>query len=116
MKARFGDKVVIMGFPCNQFGMQEPGSNDTIKAWCTKRGFIPNVGIMFEKVKVNGYGSSPVFDFLKVRSNTGGVMWNFCKYVVAPDGVTVHKFGPEKDPTHLAPKIEELFAKFEAEE
>ena len=71
---------------------------------------------MFEKVKVNGYGSSPVFDFLKVRSNTGGVMWNFCKYVVAADGVTVHKFGPETDPTHLAPKIEELIANSSAEE
>ena len=44
-----------------------------------------------EKCKVNGSGSSPVFDFLKVQSGTGGVMWNFCKYLVAPDGTTVHK-------------------------
>jgi glutathione peroxidase-family protein len=43
-------------------------------------------------------------------------MWNFCKYVVAPDGVTVHKFGPEKDPRHLAPKIKELIANSSAEE
>ena len=100
-----------MGFPCNQFGMQEPGSNDSIRDWCARRGFIPNVGVLMEKCKVNGSGSSPVFDFLKVQSGTGGVMWNFCKYLVAPDGVTVHKFGPEKDPRHLIPKIEELFGK-----
>ena len=62
------------------------------------------------KTKVNGSGASPVFDFLKVRSKSGGIMWNFFKYVVSPDGEHVRCFPTNKTPAELVPTIEKFLA------
>ena len=95
-----------MAFPCNQFGFQEPGTNEEIKAFAEARGFQ---GLLMDKVKVNGSGASPVFDYLKVASrDTSLVSWNFAKWLVRKDGTVAGRYGPKTNPCALEPQIEEL--------
>ena len=65
-------------------------------------------GVLMNKVKVNGAGASPVFNFLKAKSKTGAVMWNFCKYLVDKEGQVVARFDPSKFPSDMIPMIQEL--------
>jgi glutathione peroxidase len=87
----FGNKVTVLGFPANNFGGQEPGSNDDIAAFCEK-----NYGVtfqMFEKLSVKGDDQSPLYAWLEQQ--TGEVPgWNFCKYLVKQDGTVL--FFPSK--------------------
>ena len=79
----YGGKVTILGFPANNFGSQEPGSNMEIAEFCEK-----NFGVsfqMFEKVSVKGDDQHPLFQFLKEKTGSEPT-WNFCKYLVKPDG------------------------------
>ena len=79
----FGDKVTILGFPANNFGSQEPGTNEEIATFCEK-----NYGVkfqMFEKISVKGDDQHPLYTFLKEKSGETPT-WNFCKYLVKPDG------------------------------
>lgn len=81
---KFGDKVTILGFPANNFGGQEPGSNLQIAEFCEK-----NYGVsfqMFEKISVKGENQHVLYKFLKEKSGIEP-SWNFCKYLVKPDGV-----------------------------
>jgi glutathione peroxidase len=78
-----GDKVVILGFPANNFGGQEPGSNAQIATFCQK-----NYGVtfqMFEKISVKGVDQHPLYAWLKEKTGQEP-SWNFCKYLVKPDG------------------------------
>lgn len=78
-----GDKVVILGFPANNFGGQEPGSNAQIATFCQK-----NYGVtfqMFEKISVKGADQHPLYAWLKEKTGQEP-SWNFCKYLVKPDG------------------------------
>ncbi len=78
-----GDKMVILGFPANNFGGQEPGSNAQIATFCQK-----NYGVtfqMFEKISVKGDDQHPLFSWLKEKTGQEPT-WNFCKYLVKPDG------------------------------
>lgn len=78
-----GDKVTILGFPANNFGGQEPGSNAEIASFCKK-----NYGVtfqMFEKISVKGKDQHPLYAFLKDKTGQEP-SWNFCKYLVKPDG------------------------------
>ncbi|MEX1239587.1 MAG: glutathione peroxidase [Cyclobacteriaceae bacterium] len=87
----FGDKVVILGFPANNFGAQEPGSNLEIAEFCEK-----NYGVtfqMFEKISVKGGDQHPLYQWLKEKTGHEPT-WNFCKYLVKPDGSV--KFFPSK--------------------
>lgn len=87
----YGDKVVILGFPANNFGGQEPGSNEEIAEFCQK-----NFGVkfqMFEKVSVTGEDQDPLYAWLKEKTGEEP-SWNFCKYLVKPDGTV--KFYPSK--------------------
>jgi glutathione peroxidase len=87
----FGDKVVILGFPANNFGAQEPGSNLEIAEFCEK-----NYGVtfqMFEKISVKGGDQHPLYQWLKGKTGQEPT-WNFCKYLVKPDGTV--KFFPSK--------------------
>ena len=80
---QFGSKITILGFPANNFGGQEPGSNAEIKTFCSK-----NYGVtfqMFEKVSVKGPDQHPVYTWLKDKTGSEPT-WNFCKYLVKPDG------------------------------
>ena len=96
---KYKDKVVILGFPANNFGGQEPGSNVEIAEFCQK-----NYGVtfqMFEKVSVKGDDQSPLYAWLKEKTGNEPT-WNFCKYLVKPDG-TVKFFNTKVKP--LAPEI-----------
>jgi glutathione peroxidase len=87
----FGDQVVVLGFPANNFGSQEPGSNLEIAEFCQK-----NYGVkfqMFEKISVKGEDQHPLYQWLKEKTGQEP-SWNFCKYLVKPDGTV--QFFPSK--------------------
>jgi glutathione peroxidase len=87
----YGNKVVVLGFPANNFGGQEPGSNEEIAEFCQK-----NYGVkfqMFEKVSVKGDDQHPLYKWLIDKAGSEP-SWNFCKYLVKPDGTV--KFFPSK--------------------
>ena len=104
---KYGDKgFTIVAFPCNQFGFQEPGTNEEIKAFAAARDFT---GVLMDKINVNGSKASPVFQYLKVASgDTSIISWNFAKFLVSKDGTEVQRYGPRTNPTELIPQIEEL--------
>jgi len=96
---KYKDKVVILGFPANNFGGQEPGTNTEIADFCKK-----NYGVtfqMFEKISVKGDDTAPLYAWLKEKTGAEPT-WNFCKYLVKPDG-TVKFFNTKVKP--LAPEI-----------
>lgn len=102
--------LVILGFPCNQFGAQEPGSADEIAEFCRI-----NYDVSFPllaKVDVNGANAAPLFAFLKGQRpgllGTEGIKWNFTKFLVDRRGQVVERFAPPVPPEDLAPAIEAL--------
>ena len=102
--------LVVLGFPCNQFGEQEPGSAAEIGSFCQK-----NYGVtfpMFEKVDVNGDHAHPLYRWLK-QSATGvlgteGIKWNFTKFLVDRAGQVKARYAPVTKPEDLAKDIEPL--------
>ncbi|MEI8213798.1 MAG: glutathione peroxidase [Planctomycetota bacterium] len=101
---------VVMGFPCNQFGMQEPGSDAEIGQFCSL-----NYGVtfpMFAKIDVNGQNANPVFSFLKKNApgllGTEAIKWNFTKFLVDRSGKVVDRFAPSTSPNQIANEIELL--------
>ncbi|MCV2393864.1 glutathione peroxidase [Actinotalea sp. M2MS4P-6] len=107
---RFAEQgLVVLGFPCDQFGGQEPGDDEQIDEFCRV-----NHGVTFPlstKVEVNGPGTHPVFRFVKDRA--GGalgtrVKWNFTKFLVSPDGSTVKRYPPTTVPERMADDIQGL--------
>ncbi len=100
--------LVVLGFPCNQFGGQEPGDADQIGAFCQK-----NYGVtfpMFEKIEVNGDDAHPLYQWL--REQKGGLMgskikWNFTKFLLNREGEVVDRFGPTTKPEKLTKDIEQ---------
>ena len=108
---KFKDQgLVILGFPCNQFGEQEKGDSGEIQEFCQI-----NYGVsfpMFEKIEVNGPNTHPIFEFLK-RNKKGflgseKIKWNFTKFLLSPEGEVVERFGSLTKPEKIAPKIEAL--------
>ena len=105
-----GDGLEILGFPCNQFGHQEPGDAEQIGAFCEK-----NYGVsfpMFEKIEVNGDGAHPLYKFLKAEApglfGTGAIKWNFTKFLVDRDGRVVRRYGSKDKPQKIAADIRKL--------
>jgi glutathione peroxidase len=105
-----GQGLTVMGFPCNQFGAQEPGSDAEIGAFCEK-----NYGVtfpMFAKLDVNGPNAHPLFQFLKheKRGVLGSekIKWNFTKFLVGRDGEVAARFAPTATPESLEAPIREL--------
>ena len=104
--------LVVLGFPCNQFGGQEPGSPDEIGAFCQK-----NFGVTFPlagKVDVNGPDAHPLFRFLTEQApgllGSKAIKWNFTKFLVDRHGSVVSRYAPTTKPEELAPEIERLLA------
>jgi glutathione peroxidase len=100
----------ILGFPCDQFGHQEPGSDSEIHQFCVK-----NFGVtfpLFSKIEVNGAGTHPVFGFLKSEKKgllgTEGIKWNFTKFLVNREGEVIKRFAPTDKPEDLVGAIEAL--------
>ena len=98
---QYGDRgFAVLGFPCNQFGAQEPGTSDEIKTFCET-----NYGVnfpLFAKIEVNGDGRHPLYEQLTETSDAegkaGDVVWNFEKFLIAPDGEIVARFRPMVTP------------------
>jgi glutathione peroxidase len=104
--------LVILGFPCNQFGNQEPGSEKEIAEGC-----LINYGVtfpMFSKIDVNGADAHPIFKYLK--SELPGfilkrIKWNFTKFLIDQNGVPVKRYAPSVKPESIAGDIEKLLGK-----
>jgi len=106
-RAHKDEGLVVLGFPCDQFAHQEPGSAEEISDFCTM-----NYGVsfpMFAKVDVNGDGAHPLFRWLKdERSGVlgGAIKWNFTKFLVGRDGQVLDRFAPTTTPDKLEPDVE----------
>lgn len=108
---QYKDKgLVVLGFPCNQFGKQEPGSEGAITEFCEL-----NFGVsfpLFKKVDVNGSDAHPLFVKLKKNApgllGSQGVKWNFTKFLISADGKQVKRFAPTTKPEDLTAEIEAL--------
>ena len=105
--------LVVLGFPCNQFGSQEPLTNEAMEQTC-----LINHGVtfpLFEKTEVNGAGTHPVFRYLK--KNLGGffgrrIKWNFTKFLVDANGRPVKRYSPVTKPEAIEGEIKRLLGNF----
>lgn len=101
---QYKDKVIVVGFPANNFGQQDPGSNSEIKTFCEKR-----FGVTFplsEKVSVKGDDIDPLFKYLTSTANpdfTGEIKWNFEKFLIDENGKLIHRFRSATTP--MSPEI-----------
>ncbi|WP_439861697.1 glutathione peroxidase [Pseudomonas sp. MBLB4136] len=108
---QYRDKgLVVLGFPCNQFGKQEPGDEGAISEFCEL-----NFGVsfpLFKKVEVNGADAHPLYVQLKKRApgllGSQGIKWNFTKFLLSGDGQLVKRFSPATKPEDLSAEIEAL--------
>jgi glutathione peroxidase len=105
-----GDGLTVLGFPCNQFGAQEPGSETEIGAFCQK-----NYGVtfpMFAKIDVNGEDAHPLYKYLKDAKpgllGTEAIKWNFTKFLVDRKGEPVARYAPNTKPEDLEAPIRKL--------
>lgn len=106
---RYGDQgLVVLGFPCNQFAGQDPGSNDEIASFCQL-----NYGVSFPmmaKVDVNGAQASPLYRWLCAEApgllGSKAIKWNFTKFLVGKDGQVIRRYAPQDTPAKLADDVE----------
>jgi glutathione peroxidase len=109
----YADKgLVVVGFPSNEFGNQDPGSNDEIASFCEL-----NYGVSFpmmEKVEVNGTKAHPLFKWLTQEApgvlGTTGIKWNFTKFLVGRDGKVIRRYAPSDKPEAMKQDIEAALA------
>lgn len=100
----------VLGFPCNQFGAQESGTNEEIQEFCD---LTFNVSFkMFDKIEVNGTNASPLFKYLKHESpgilGTEAVKWNFTKFLVNKDGQVVKRFAPKDGKSAIESELQKI--------
>ena len=102
----------VMGFPCNQFGAQDSGTNEEIGAFCQK-----NYGVSFammEKINVNGNDAHPLFKWLKAEApgvlGSEGIKWNFTKFLIGKDGRVLKRYASMDTPEKIAKDIEAALA------
>ena len=108
---RYRDRgLVVLGFPCDQFGRQEPGDETEIRNFCSE-----NYGVtfpLFAKIEVNGPAAHPLFRALKNEApgllGTRSIKWNFTKFLVDRDGAVVKRYAPTERPATIAGEIEPL--------
>jgi glutathione peroxidase len=107
---KYGDKLVIVGFPANNFGLQEPGTNKEIESFCTK-----NYGVTFPmaaKVSVKGDDIAPIYKWLTQKSENGvmdaEIKWNFTKFLIDENGKLIEKFDSKVTP--MSTEIVKYFA------
>jgi len=109
---KYGSDFVVLGFPCNQFGAQEPGGNAEIQNFCDTRF---NVSFpMFEKIDVNGKDAHPLFQYLKKETpgilGSEAIKWNFTKFLIDRSGKPVKRFAPTAKPEDIEEDIQKLMA------
>ena len=102
--------VVVLGFPCNQFGSQEPGSNEEIQSFCSL-----NYSVTFPilaKIEVNGSNTAPVYQFMKSSIpgilGTEAIKWNFTKFLISPTGKVLKRYAPQTEPETIESDIIKL--------
>jgi glutathione peroxidase len=100
--------LVVLGFPCNQFGSQDPGSNDEIAGFCQR-----NFGVTFpmmSKIDVNGAEAHPLYQWLSAEApgllGSKAIKWNFTKFLVGKDGKVIKRYAPQDAPEKLSKDIE----------
>lgn len=111
---RYRDRgLVVVGFPSNEFGSQDPGSNQEIASFCEL-----NYGVdfpMMAKVEVNGGGAHPLWQWLKGEKpgflGTEAIKWNFTKFLVGRDGRVIKRYAPQDDPEKISQDIEAALAR-----
>ncbi len=109
----YGDRgLVVLGFPCNQFGSQDPGSNEEIASFCQL-----NYGVSFpmmEKIDVNGAKAHPLYQWLTAEApgllGSKAIKWNFTKFLVGRDGRVIKRYAPQDAPEKLSRDIEAALA------
>jgi glutathione peroxidase len=109
----FGPKgLVVLGFPCNQFGAQDPGNNSEIAEFCQL-----NYGVSFPmmgKIDVNGPAAHPLYQWLSTEApgllGSTAIKWNFTKFLVGKDGLVLKRYAPQDGPASLARDIEAALA------
>lgn len=109
LNASYKDRgLMVLGFPCNQFGAQEPGTDSDIQSFCSM-----NYGVtfpVFSKVDVNGESAHPLYQYLKKEEpgvfGTEGIKWNFTKFLVSRDGKVIKRYAPTTKPEDIAKDIE----------
>jgi len=103
----------VLGFPCNQFGAQEPGTEGEIRQFCASRFGVTFP--MFAKIDVNGRKTHPVYAYLKAAEpgllGSVGIKWNFTKFLVGKDGKVVERYAPTTGPEAIEADIEAQLAK-----
>ena len=111
-KAHASEGLVVIGFPSNEFGAQDPGDNDEIASFCQL-----NYGVSFpmmEKVKVNGAAAHPLWKWLTKEApgllGTAAVKWNFTKFLVGRDGQVIRRYAPTDEPEGMRADIEAALA------
>ena len=111
-KAYAAQGLTVLGFPCNQFGSQDPGSNDEIASFCQL-----NYGVdfpMMEKIDVNGAKADPLYQWLTKEApgllGSKAIKWNFTKFLVGRDGQVIRRYAPQDAPAKLAGDIEAALA------
>ncbi|MBC5782496.1 glutathione peroxidase [Ramlibacter sp. USB13] len=104
--------LVVLGFPCNQFGSQDPGSNEEIASFCQV-----NYGVSFpmmQKIDVNGAEAHPLYRWLTAEApgllGSKAIKWNFTKFLVGKDGQVLKRYAPQEAPEKLAKDIEAALA------
>ncbi|MDP3253775.1 MAG: glutathione peroxidase [Hydrogenophaga sp.] len=104
--------LVVLGFPCNQFGSQDPGSNDEISSFCQL-----NYGVSFpmmSKVDVNGDAAHPLYQWLTAEApgllGSKAIKWNFTKFLVGKDGRVIKRYAPQDAPEKLGADVEAALA------
>jgi len=107
-----GQGLVVLGFPCNQFGRQDPGPNEEIASFCQR-----NYGVdfpMMAKIDVNGSDAPPLYRWLTAEApgllGTRAIKWNFTKFLIGRDGQVVRRYAPTDKPASLARDIETALA------
>ncbi len=108
---KYKDKgVAVLGFPCDQFGNQEPGDEKEIQSFCEL-----NFGVsfpLFSKINVNGKGTHPLYAHLKKEGKgilgTQAIKWNFTKFLVAPDGEVLKRYSSQAQPEKIGKELEKL--------
>ena len=109
----YGDQgLVVLGFPCNQFGAQDSGKNSEIAEFCQL-----NYGVSFpmmEKIEVNGGGAHPLYKWLTKEApgilGTQAIKWNFTKFLVGKDGAVIKRYAPTDTPKSMASDIQSALA------
>lgn len=104
------EQLTVLGFPCNQFGAQEPGSDEEILEFATSK-FDVNFP-MFSKIAVNGDDAAPLYKWLKAEKaddeGKADIAWNFTKFLVSKEGKVLKRYGPQVTPEDVSASLGEL--------